>query len=207
MYDQSRYWVFKRDTSRISLSARSLLIHRILSRRSILGSRPCLHAPLALPCLVSHLSSWGHQYFDRTPFTKPLTDASLLYLDNSTTTQRAPGVPGLPEAARHLTGDGQRASASGCLINGRFSKHQGLAYSAKQNRNGRSIGVPEHHSAQHLHCPNSVLFCANALVHAAPCFSPAQSPLTPNPSPPSLRVGERGERVYCFAVAASSERG
>ncbi len=30
-------------------------------------------------------------------------------------------------------------------------------------------------------------------------------PLTPNPSPPSLRVGERGERVYCSAVAASSE--
>ena len=43
-----------------------------------------------------------------------------MHLYCTSTTQRAPGVPGLPEAARHLTADGQSAPASGCLMNGGF---------------------------------------------------------------------------------------
>ena len=59
-----------------------------------------------------------------------------MHLYCTSTTQRAPGVPGLPEAARYLTGDGQRAPASGCLTNG------GMLPNSK---NVRLLGSPSRH--------------------------------------------------------------
>ncbi len=43
-----------------------------------------------------------------------------MHLYCTSTNERAPGVPGLPEAARYLAGGRQRAAVSDCLTNGLF---------------------------------------------------------------------------------------